>query len=389
MQKMTRCYIYAFLSGLQFTITTWLAFVVARGGNPGWAEAAYHLAIVFGEVPTGAIADLMGRRTSMLVGMGMTVVTPFLYLTIEGTLTACLVLAISGLAATFLSGADNALIYETAEAEGGVELARKAMARVSMLRLIASAMAPAVAGLLYEWHIWAPMGAKAIVALLGFAVVWGMYETRQAPPAGERRSVWQQTAAAAAIVRANRPVLWMIIFAWVYNTFIAMTMQYGQAYFPSIGLTMGLAGFVFAAGNLIMSGGSWWAERLGGEVIRRMMRFGPVAVALGITLMGLGGPVAVAIGVGGYLLLCLLDGVIWPVWLAEFNERIPNEQRATLMSMQSMGFSVLMSVAFPAASYLQPVSSIYVVTGLVGLLMAAFWAMRQGEGRTALSTPNV
>lgn len=77
--------LYALINGLQFGWTTWLAFVVARGGNPGWAKSAFHLAILLGAVPTGILADLMGRRRSMLTGLFVGALSGFGYLLISDT----------------------------------------------------------------------------------------------------------------------------------------------------------------------------------------------------------------------------------------------------------------------------------------------------------------
>ncbi len=109
-----RYYVYTVLSSLTFTWTTWFVFVASRGGNPGWAESAFHLAILLGEVPTGVVADLLGRRRSMLIGLVLSAASLFGYAWISDTLTACLLLGLTGLSLTFISGADTAMLDETA-----------------------------------------------------------------------------------------------------------------------------------------------------------------------------------------------------------------------------------------------------------------------------------
>jgi hypothetical protein len=382
---MRRYYVYSFLSGLQFTWTTWLAFVVARGGNPGWAEAAYHMAILLGEVPTGVVADLMGRRTSMLVGLALGALGPLGYFFITDTLTACLVLAFSGLAGTFVSGADSALIYEKAAALGGAEYARKVMSRNMALMMAASALSPAIAGFLYQFNEYAPFLGKSVVTLLTLAVVWGMQEQRPAPDALAgavgRVSPFRQAALAFRVLRSN-PVAWiLIVFGWVYNTGAAMTGQFAQAYFPFMGLTMGAAGIAFSVAQVASTGGAALGERLTGSAANRMLRYGPLFMALCYLAMGVaggfgGGLAAALVGAGALVLAQGTDGVLYPSYQARFNEAIPDAQRATILSMQSMGFSLLMSVSFPAASYL-PIPAIYLVTGVVSVVLAVIWMVRR------------
>jgi MFS family permease len=382
MNKMTRYYVYAFLNGLQFTYTTWLAYVIGHGGNPGWAEAAFHMAIFLGEVPTGVIADLLGRRRSMLIGLTIGALQPLLYFTVHDTLTACIVMAISGLGGTFLSGADQALLYETAERIGGSDLARKVLARCSAIQMAALAISPAIGGLLYQWRDWAPPVARAGVAIIAVLIVIGMKEVRdQAPEA--HTSIWGQTRTAFQIVRQHRPVLIMLLFAWLYNTVSAMSSQFGQAYFPYIGLSMAMTGLIFSAATVAGSGGGWLAERISNPTAQRFVRFAPLIVALGIAAMGLG---HVGLGIGGFILAGTVDGMLWPIFQARFNEAIPSAQRATILSLQAAGFSMVMSAAFPAAAYLHPVTSIYTVTGVVAIVLAGIWMYHRRSNESAAAT---
>jgi len=375
-----RYYLYAFVGSLQFTWTTWLAFVLARGGNPGWAESAYHLAILLGEVPTGAVADLLGRRFSMMIGLGLSLVAALGHLWIHDTFTAVLFVGLSGFATTFHSGASQALLYETAEVVGGTDYARKALARANALQLAALAVAPAIAGFLYQWRDWSPFIAKAIMVSVTFLIVRGMVEKQSVAPSEGRRTVWGQTGAAVRTVLANRPVAIMVLFGWVYNTALAMTGQYGQAYFPYTGLAMGITGIVFAVGTSASSGGSALAERVSATGAGRLLRFAPVFAGLGILGMGFFGLHGMAImGVAAYLIAASADGLMYPVFEAKLNQAIPNDQRATILSIQNAGFSMFMSMTFPAASYLSPIPMIYVVTGAVSLGLALIWMLRRWQ----------
>lgn len=320
----------------------------------------------------------------MMVGLAIGILQPFLYLLISDTITACIVLAITGLAGTFLSGADTALLYETAEEAGGSELARKAMARASGLQLGALAIAPVLAGYMYEWRDWAPAGARALICVISLWVVWGMSERRQAPSSERRVSLWTQTKSAVSVVRHNQTAMRLMVFGWVYNTALAMTGQFGQAYFPYIGLSMGVAGTVFAIARIVSSGTSTFSEHLSTNTAARFLRFAPLAVALAVAGMGWGMP---WLGILSFVMIEALDGAFWPIHQHQFNESIPSAQRATILSLQSSGFSMMMTVSFPAASYLPSVPRIYTVTGIVFLAAAIVWAATLGSRKgTSLST---
>lgn len=379
-------YVYTALVSLTFSWTTWFAFVAARGGNPGWAESAFHIAILLGEVPTGVVADLLGRRRSMLIGLVLSALSLFCYPLITSTLSACLVLGLSGLSLTFLSGADTALLYEAASAVGGEDLARRSLARTSALQMIALAAAPVAAGWLYQRHPLAPFFAQGILSLLAAAAVWQMAEPRPEPasdrpeqatalqPGDGKQSPWRHARAALGLVRRHPALLGMIAFSWAYGAAGSMANQFGQVYLPALGLTMLGAGMVFSLGRLLGAAGGWIAGRLTGSGVTRWLRWGPLAQAAFLLAMGTARPLP---GVAGISLNEGIDGLVYPLLTARINQAIPSEQRATVLSFQSLGVSLLIAVAFPAAAALPAVEWVYLATGGALAAAAVTWALRR------------
>lgn len=368
---MRRFDLYAILSGLQLGWTVWLAYVVMKGGDPGLAESAFHLTILLSEIPTGIVADRFGRRRSMLIGLALGALASFGYAIITGTWTACLVLAVSGFGSTFLSGADRALLWETATRHGGDEFARKTLARMNSLQMGALAAAPIIAGLLYEWVPLSPFWTRGALSLITMVIVWGMKEpapTERAP------STWQQSKIALGIIRNNRPLLLLLIFTWGYSMVGGMVNQFGQAYFPATGLSMVVAGVAFSLSRLISAGSSHLAERLDANRAHQLLKIGPFVQALLFLAMGWTGGL---LGAAAFILGEALDGFITPSLDAEVNRIIPDAQRATILSLQSAGYSLLMTFTFPLASRLPTIPMIYQVTGVVAIVISLIWLARR------------
>ena len=130
----------------------------------------------------------------------------------------------------------------------------------------------------------------------------------------------------------------MIAFAWVYEAAASMVSQFGQVYLPALGLSMLGAGVVFSVGRLLGAAGGWVAARLQGGGADRWLRWGPLGQAALILLAGLartaGGGVALAVNEG-------VDGLVYPLLSARINQAVPSAQRATILSFQSLGSSLL------------------------------------------------
>jgi MFS family permease len=362
-------YAYSFLHGLRFTWTTWLAFVLLRGGNPGWAEACFHASIWLGEVPTGMVADMFGRKRSMMIGLALGAVASTSFLLVRDTFSACLVMMLAGLSGTFQSGADKALLYETAVRDGGEEGARKALARANIIFLLALTAAPFAAGLLFQIDSRLPFLAQAAADVAALAASWLIKEEPRATSG--RANLSEQLRIGAGLIRSNKSVFLLVLFGWFYWTGSSMTGQYAQAYFPATGLTMAAAGAVFSIARVLETAGSACAVGMSPRTALASLRFLPLVAFAGYFAMGLRGAYY---GAALFIAISFIDGLLEPTFQLRLNAEIPDAQRATVLSLVNAGSSVMMSFAFPAASYLTPVSRVYTVVGGAGLLLAAIWA---------------
>ena len=111
-------YGYIFFAQLFFDRALWVIYLGDRGmsfGQIGLLEAFLHLAIVLFEVPTGMIADLYGRKASLLIGNLFSLFYG-LFMLISGTFSMFTLAFLSmGLMITFHSGAEQAFAYDTLE----------------------------------------------------------------------------------------------------------------------------------------------------------------------------------------------------------------------------------------------------------------------------------
>ena len=64
-------YIFEFLLNLKLTTLLWPTFLIMKGFtliDVGICESIFHITSMLGEMPTGIISDLYGRRLSRLLG---------------------------------------------------------------------------------------------------------------------------------------------------------------------------------------------------------------------------------------------------------------------------------------------------------------------------------
>ena len=71
-------YIYSFLLQLNITSAIWVLYLAYRGMSLveiGLVESIYHITSLLFELPTGAIADVYGKKFSVIAGRILSVIS--------------------------------------------------------------------------------------------------------------------------------------------------------------------------------------------------------------------------------------------------------------------------------------------------------------------------
>ena len=109
----------AFFYSFMVIVPVIVPFFMAKGlilADIFYLQAVFAAAIVVFEAPSGYLADLFGRKTALVIGSTIHGLAYF-YLNFADNLTSLIIFEIMvGIAASLLSGADLALLYETQKA---------------------------------------------------------------------------------------------------------------------------------------------------------------------------------------------------------------------------------------------------------------------------------
>ena len=339
--------------GLSATQYTLLNFV--------WA-----LAIVFAEVPSGVLADRIGRRplvvaagACMVAEMGVLCVAP-----LNGGLLLflfCLVNRIlSGLAEALASGADESLAFDSLAAEGRAGEWPRVLAEVMHWQSLGMVVAMLVGSAVYDPDLLNRLGAYAgfafrfdqgttlrfpiylnlITALAVLAVSLGMQEParkeRAAVPSAKQ--ALQSVLEAGAWIARTPLALFVIVGGLLIDSVIRLFLTFGSTYYRLIGLpeaSYGLIGAGLAGLGMLVSP---LARRLvaSGSVLRAYLvlaclaLFGLLGLVLNLPLWGVAFtiPLAAAIAAVGFAVSHYL------------NAAVDSRQRATVLSFKGLAFNL-------------------------------------------------
>jgi MFS family permease len=358
------------------------------------ANALFTGSMALLEVPTGLVADTRGRRASFLLSVALLLVGTLAYVAVgqlgggmTGIVAASVVL---GLGYTFYSGAVEAWLVDALRATGDDGPVDRVLARGSSISSIAMLVGSVAGGLLGAIHLSIPYLARA--ALLAFAFLIGyraMHDTgftvravswRDVPREMARvgrdsiRFGWNEPHARLAILAGAMPAIFL---AWGYHAW--------QPYFLQLLGTsdVRVLGVVAAAVSLSMAAGSWLVERLTRVCRRRttLLLGAAIVYAASTIVVGLAGSFWVAVTL--YLVGSAASGVFTPVNQAYLHAVIPTEQRATVLSLNSLVASAGSMGGQAGLGWLSASRSLgagYVAGGIVAALALPWIVMMRRRG---------
>lgn len=105
-------------------------------------------ASLLAEVPTGIIADKIGRKWSVVLALAIQAIGEFLYLFSSNYSAFILIAILAGIGYAFSSGASEALVYDSLPEENRETLMKKASGHIGGLYQMAFFLAPILGGLI-------------------------------------------------------------------------------------------------------------------------------------------------------------------------------------------------------------------------------------------------
>jgi MFS family permease len=173
-----RYYLYSLFSGLLFTLPIWVLFYGRYIGFPEMATMSVVSALItlVLEIPTGALADLIGRRKTVMSGALITATGYFLVIPATHYWQFLGYAVITGVGAALISGADSALLYDSLKELGRENEFSKVIVKSGFFYRLGLIIASFTGGFMYSWWYGLPYLFKGMV----FFNEWflGVYDGR-------------------------------------------------------------------------------------------------------------------------------------------------------------------------------------------------------------------
>ena len=337
-------------------------------------ESIFIGSIFLMEVPTGILADRLGRKWSIVVSTFLIMCAEFLFIFARDFNWYIVYALLTGVGFAFASGAVEAMIYDSLPPENRDEAMKRAMGRVNSYSLIAFVIAPVIGGLIIgdaSVENFIPAIALTVVALL-IGVIAGLTLREPAiETTKEKSGSWELFRDGISLLRRNarlRRLALLVVFTAPFTDAIITTL--GPPYLVQNDVSPYVIGVTLSFGSLLGAITQRYAYKLE-EWLGQQRAVAVLILLPGMTywiLAAVTGPFATALIV---ILMYGTNDVKAPLFSAYQNALIESRNRATVLSLINMLVSLFVALGMPiyAALAAHSLELTFVVMG--GVIVAA------------------
>ncbi len=291
------------------------------------------------EVPTGVIADRLGRKRSINVALALQVLGEVVYIFADSYWPFALAAMIGGLGFAFGSGSLEALVYDSLKTKRREEEMSKAMGFISSAQRLANLLAFAVGGLLVVNLTQERFVLAIAITACAVAVGWLVSLTLREPPIELKQedgdSSLKLLGDGIQTLQSNKQFRRLVLLALATIPFSNYLLNLYQPRFVNVGVPpiwLGLALALASGISIVVARYAYWLETHLGTKPSLLLSTGLPGVlylVMAVTLHP----------VFSVLVFCTLYGSMslkGPIFSGHLNRHIESKNRATVLSLISM-----------------------------------------------------
>jgi len=340
-------------------------------------QAIYSVSIVALEIPSGYLADAVGRKITLIMG---TILGFFGFLTYSfsyGFMGFLVAEVILGIGQSLISGADSALLYDTLLENGKSENYIKHEGRMISVGNFAEAIAGIAGGLIATLSLRYPYYAQTIISLIGIPAAFLLYE-----PKSKKELIKIKFKDILTIVKYslydNYELKWNIIFSSVIGAATLTMAWFVQPYFKLVALPLSWFGIMWTLLNLTVGVSSMYAHK-----VESYFKFRKVMIAFAILIPAgfiIVSRINMLWGISILFLFYIVRGIATPVLKDYINRLCSSDVRATVLSVRNFVIRVIFAIIGPFVGWYNDKFSLQaalLITGIIFLLLAGLTLLMQ------------
>uniref|UniRef100_A0AAU2V8A5 MFS transporter n=1 Tax=Streptomyces sp. NBC_00003 TaxID=2903608 RepID=A0AAU2V8A5_9ACTN len=345
-------YVYAVLANSLFQRGVFVLFLQQRGfsvGQVALLQTLIYLVSGLAEMPTGIIADRIGRRASIVIGQVLVAGCLLGQVTSSNYWVFLTLFIGQGVGMACVSGSDTALLYDLLVRRGATAGYVKIKSRFTMLGTVTSGVAIVLGGQLqrFSWGV-VYVGSASCLVLAVVVLMSRVPEIRGADAVDEQDGAEKEHSDATAwraLLRVATPALvTLVAVSGLMHATLTPYIIFTQKTLSDQGAGTALVSVVISAGFFVGGLVPLLSDRANRRIgYRVIVPVSLVTLAGALALSGFG---VVWVTIAAFLVLVGIPEITAVLVDNVFNEAVPSRHRASLLSMIAFVESVLIGTGY-------------------------------------------
>jgi MFS family permease len=361
-------YVYNFLLQLNITSAIWVLYLAFKGMNLieiGLLESIYHLTGLVFELPTGAIADVYGKKFTIVLGRFLDIISCILMITSNSFLGFAIAFILGSASRNLNSGSAEALIYDSLKGLGQEKKYKKIWGNLAFVMSIAQGIAVLLGGILADITFIYAYILGCIVQLGALITSFNFIEPEAKKEVHKGNPILHQVITSVKVLKVRKVIFYLILFSALVGSLETTVFFYSQKYFSDLNYSKTIIAVICALSSLLEAICSKYAYKF-----EQLLKFKGTLISIAaINIFALSGLAFVkSLSIIFFLLTSVSGGIAFTIFSDYINSAIPSEHRATILSFDSLCFSIFMICVFPLFGVMAEKIGISITFGIIALL---------------------
>ena len=331
-------------------------------------QAIYSLSVAVFEIPSGYIADVFGRKQTIIFSTIFSFIGYLVFSFYGGFYVFALAQVLVGIGGSLMSGSDSAIIYDTLLETKQKNTYTRIEGRNYAIGNFSEAIAGMLGGFLAVGSIYLPVYVQTGILFFSIPIAFSLVE----PTVHQENKMDRSLKAIFSVVEfsmiKHSKLRWLIIYSSAMGVGTLSMAWFSQPFFKEIGIPLVYFGILWAGLNFSAGITSFNSYKYDKYINHKQLKYITLAMFISFVLLAFNNTVY---GLLFILSIYLLRGVITPILRNEININTSSNKRATVLSIRSFIIRISFAICAPILGYIAEhytlADSFYILAIIVGL----------------------
>ena len=377
--NIVKIYIFSFILGIHTVRAVYIPFMMDWGGLSFFQimilQSYFTAMIVILEIPSGAIADFLGRKTALALSAFSIASAALAYSIIPNFFMFMLAETLWAFGSSLMSGTRDAFVYCSLKSYGNEKKLSSILGRARTINLIALTISAPIGSIIATFiSLQFTMTTLAIIYIGAFAVALTFKEPKLTDNNYKQESYLRIIISGFKELRRNK-ILRTLALDWIpINVLIFFLFWTYQVYLREINIPQLWFGFILVGMNIINAIFSILIPLFLKKSTNKKRLLILINLINGVAYISLGLTSMIPLGVAIILIIVAFGYTRYLIFVDGINTQIESENRATVLSTINMFGSLIRAIIYPFVGLLVEwnVYAVFIIIGGLILILTIF-----------------